>query len=635
MGRSIFFAILSFFLVETTYNSIDKIFMRMIDRPLVFFYCLLFLFLFFNGLSKLKNTRTATILMSGFTAFLSLSNYITMRFNNKFFSFSNIAYLGDKMEVLSMFIGKLYSPALILIILCAMINIILSVLYKEKIEFDKLKKLPEINDKYVYISYEMKEPIIYNENLKLEVIGANHDDKQSNVNKKIDFMEDVEFLTDEIEHIVENFDNAVDKITKKSGKILFSSKIWGVFILMMMIILSQFIFSFDRFYFSSLMNTYKIINFETKDTDIYHSFNVPIKKYSAKIDNVIYEKPEKDVDIVVIQSEAFFDFSKIDDLEFSEEITKNFKKYQHEGMWGRSFVPVVGGMTCNSEFEFLTGIKIKDLYGYQMPYEEMPLMKIHSLADDFKNYGYETKAIHGYRRDFFRRNEIYPMLGIDEFIAEDNFKDAKYYGAWMSDNDIFLRILDELKEGEKLKLNQFIFSVTVQNHGPFSYKAPKDKVTVGNLYSEDKTSLENYASGIKISDISLGQFMEALEKREKETIVVFYGDHIFSSEHKIISEDPYFKENINNKYATDYFMWSNKGSIEEEEKDQSLLSLSRELKKQVLPLTYFDKFILDNYATEDDYFDGIDIFDHEAYKTVVNKVYSKENFDPVYLPIND
>lgn len=342
--------------------------------------------------------------------------------------------------------------------------------------------------------------------------------------------------------------------------------------------------------------------------------------------DISIERLDSDYDVIVIQSETFFDISKIDELTLSDDVTKYFRKYQSEGLGGEVYVPVIGGSTVNTEFEFLTGLQTK-YSNYYMPYQNSITEKMPSLAWDFREIGYKSIAIHNYKKEFYRRDEVYPLLGFEKFISMEDFEEPEFIGGWMSDRDIFKKILSELDK--KSNKPRFIFAVTVQNHGPFFYEDYKDLLDIVNikgLPQRDKEQVESFATGLKYSDIALKEFMEEIKKRDRKTLVVFYGDHLPSAEYKMYSSLDYFNK-AEKMYTSDYFIWSSEKNIKGKE-DMPIVYLSRYLKTMFKEPTKVDSFVLNNVSTKAEYFG---VFDKAPpYKSLINTVLGFYGFNEDY-----
>lgn len=260
--------------------------------------------------------------------------------------------------------------------------------------------------------------------------------------------------------------------------------------------------------------------------------NIIIKKpdgYSktkiAEIDKELlaYEKQgEVSPDIVVIMSESFADVTKIEGLEFSSDPMPRFREIGAKGITGEVYVPVLGGKTANTEFEFLTGYSVKHLPEGSVPYQQHIKNDINSLARYMKEDNYLATAIHNNIPEFWNRKKVYEYMGFDRFISVDEFENPFYFGSWISDADMMSKIKHTLEENEDK--NQMIFAVTVQNHAPYYVPGGVEEIKVeGDLSAEDKDMLSRYATGVKISDNDLYELYKYIEKRDKPTILCYFG----------------------------------------------------------------------------------------------------------------
>lgn len=273
----------------------------------------------------------------------------------------------------------------------------------------------------------------------------------------------------------------------------------------------------------------------------------------------------KKPNVVVIMSESFWDPTKLKGVTFSEDITRNVRKYQK----GELVSPVVGGATANTEFEALTGFSMYFLGPGTIPYNVYLRRDTPSLADVFKDNGYSTVALHPNVGDFYNRAKVYKYFGFDNFIDVNSFdpsKDCK--GPYISDDKFVDKILEVLESSDSPK---FIFAVSIQNHDPYfnvysNLQVHAQATQSGQLNETDINILSNYAQGIHDADRSLGKLIGSLDKSGTPTLVYFFGDHLprlgniqnmYEIYHKLDFSD---NENILkdiNFYKTPVAVWSN------------------------------------------------------------------------------
>jgi len=276
---------------------------------------------------------------------------------------------------------------------------------------------------------------------------------------------------------------------------------------------------------------------------------------------------QTNMDVIVIQSETFFDILKYQDkLEknglviHDDTITQYFRQYQNEGISGQLYVPTVGGGTVNTEYEVLTGYGAKYFSKGSIVFTSVLKDATNSLPAYMKKYvgNMKTMAIHNHNADYWDRDRVYPLLDIDEFVDITQFtpeEQADLVGAWMSDKTIFDMTIRLLEKNPST--NNFILPVTVQNHGPF-LGVKGNPIEVDNVTQKDGWEIRNYVANIKYSDEQLKIFMDYINSRTKPTMIVFYGDHKPDPNYDMFKNSPYYNENERiNVFSTDYFVWFN------------------------------------------------------------------------------
>ena len=114
------------------------------------------------------------------------------------------------------------------------------------------------------------------------------------------------------------------------------------------------------------------------------TFRKPVKGYSSKaintiIDTISAEKEAHNVqrdektkgerpNIIMVQTEAFFDPKVIKEAQFNEDPIPHFRRYYNDGWSGHLQVPTLGGGTIRTEFEVLSGINMDLLAPGEAPY---------------------------------------------------------------------------------------------------------------------------------------------------------------------------------------------------------------------------------------------------------------------------
>ena len=233
-------------------------------------------------------------------------------------------------------------------------------------------------------------------------------------------------------------------------------------------------------------------------------------------------------DIVVIQSESFFDPTIMRGYEHSD-FTPNLKRLAAHGSSGPLHVPTFGGGTIRTEFEVLTGLSLRYFDEVQFPYLQLTNKVMPGLVRTLRSHGYRTTAIHGNDPAFWNRNSAFKAIGFDRFVSQSAFPaSAVNDGKYMADRGMTDEIMAQLKEAGP---PQFLFAISIEAHGPYDVPpadtAARDLIPVPDgITGKNKLELQNYLYHIQHADQELGRLAQLLAQRGRPTLLLFYGDHL-------------------------------------------------------------------------------------------------------------
>lgn len=265
--------------------------------------------------------------------------------------------------------------------------------------------------------------------------------------------------------------------------------------------------------------------------------------------------------VIAIMNESFSDLGLYEGVEGYDGIEERLAAlgaFQR----GQAYTSARGGGTCNSEFEYLTGSTLGSVGGGVYPYMFYDLSLAESLPHYFAALGYETTAIHPEAATNWRRDVVYEQMGFDRFLSQDDFdEDADRLRGMITDRETYDMILDVLAASDEA---QFIFDVTLQNHGGYDTGLldayPYDDVTVNGQTIE---GMSEYLSCIDASLDDIEYLLGELEKLDRPVIVVFFGDHqpgfndALAETSMGIGESEMSIAQVQERFATPYFLWAN------------------------------------------------------------------------------
>lgn len=237
--------------------------------------------------------------------------------------------------------------------------------------------------------------------------------------------------------------------------------------------------------------------------------------------------------IIILMDEAFSDLSVLIDQKdwTSEDPLPFLHSLSDTSLSGYASVSVLGGNTPNSEFEILTGLSMAFLPTGTVPYQQYITEPMDSLVSQLSSLGYHTTALHPYLSTGWKRDVIYPRFGFDESLFWEDFQDiqthSKRIRAFISDDALVNKLIDTYQQNKKLGEPQFIFAVSMQNHGGYTdgadYTNFRQNVFAKGL--EGDTELATYLSLMKLSDTAIKKLVNYFSNSDEPTVILVFGDH--------------------------------------------------------------------------------------------------------------
>ena len=219
--------------------------------------------------------------------------------------------------------------------------------------------------------------------------------------------------------------------------------------------------------------------------------------------------PVRRPDVVVIQSESFFDVRRLGTA-IGASVLVNFDAARRESFaHGELAVPAWGANTMRTEFAMLTGLQPQKL-GYARFYPYAFVRRTcASLAGWFRRIGYSTLAIHPYHADFFGRDRVFPLLQFDRFLDLAHFTDAPRAGPYVADAAVGHAIVEALDAPRDQPV--FLFAMTMENHGPLHLETVSEGESASvHALGEDPRwrDLTVYLRHVANADIMIGRLIE-------------------------------------------------------------------------------------------------------------------------------
>jgi phosphoglycerol transferase MdoB-like AlkP superfamily enzyme len=273
-------------------------------------------------------------------------------------------------------------------------------------------------------------------------------------------------------------------------------------------------------------------------------------------------------DVIVVMSESLWDPTRLETVKLSADPMPVIRENQSGGV----FSPEFGGLTANVEFEALTGFSNAFLPTGSIPYQQYVRKPIPSLATFFRAEGYTARAIHPFSGWFWNRSSVYKAFGFQTFKDVDKMPPLAKRGNFTSDEALTKEII---RQADMQEDPFFFFTVTLQGHGPYDdgRYAKTDIDVESKLDARDTRMLASYAQGVKEADSSLKMLMDWAKERDRETIIVVFGDHL-PPLNTVYQNSGYMQgitasrkgtpEQMQKEHETPLVIWSNKNGVEKD-----------------------------------------------------------------------
>lgn len=316
----------------------------------------------------------------------------------------------------------------------------------------------------------------------------------------------------------------------------------------------------------------------------YEARLLRLEQYSSDASTKVSQTP----DIVVIMNESFADL-RCYGAQIAPEIYRDWDEILARSAHGTAYSSVFGGNTPNAEYEFLTEDSLLFYTGTPIPYETAIRQEVPALPGLLAQLGSGTVAMHPNEGIVWSRERVYPKLGFERSVFLPEYENTDQIRRYVSDQANYTQVLQVLEEGTG---PQFLFNVTIQNHGSYE----EEDFANLNALLDSRTNCSQtrqYLTLVKESGKALKEFLQQLEQRPRKTYVVFFGDHqpwVDEAFYSQYESGPDAQEHL--RYQVPYFIWCNQSQEETQLPACGLNDLQLYLAQVAgLPLTGYQKLL--------------------------------------------
>ncbi|WP_165920868.1 LTA synthase family protein [Muricomes intestini] len=269
----------------------------------------------------------------------------------------------------------------------------------------------------------------------------------------------------------------------------------------------------------------------------------------------------KKPDIIVIMNESFSDLRQVGNFDTDTEYLDYFNSLQDNVIRGYTSVPVFGGLTANTEFEFMTGFSNAFFPAGIMPYQNYVKDNTPSLREQLFSQGYYSIFMHPMNSNGWNRKNVYQALKFDEAYYIEDWENPEMLRGAVSDSGDYKDVISRYEKAKKENDNVFLFNVTMQNHGGYVDGSYESTVHITDLEGNYPLT-EQYLSLIRESDNAFKELVTYFSQKENPVLICMFGDHQPSVEDEFFNEIQQASEDsdivkLAKKYQTPYILYSN------------------------------------------------------------------------------
>lgn len=230
-------------------------------------------------------------------------------------------------------------------------------------------------------------------------------------------------------------------------------------------------------------------------------------------------------DIILILNETFYDLNQITDIETDVPYMQNIQSMDNL-LTGYAITPSLGGGTNNSEYELLTSNSLQLMPGVT-PFNFLDLTNANSIVSYVNALGYDTTGSHSEAAVNYSRGQGYSALGFQKSYFDEDFLNKEYYyNRWYeTDENVYDNLIRWYEESPE-DSPRFQYLLTIQNHGGWDLNDSKyDIVHTQNDYGANTELVNEYLTGIYLSDQAFKELTDYFSEQDRPVIVCMVGDH--------------------------------------------------------------------------------------------------------------
>jgi len=227
----------------------------------------------------------------------------------------------------------------------------------------------------------------------------------------------------------------------------------------------------------------------------------------------------RNVHIVLLES--FWDPALLKEAGYNQDpLAPAFRRLWKQTGFSHAMSPVYGGYTANAEFEILCGFPVVE---DNVKFERQLLNDVPCLPHLLAEYGYRTLVSHPNVPVFWNRINAYRRMGFQTYWSKQDFLLDDMNREFLSDTSLYRQVMEKISDPVDRKQPLLNYIVTYFGHWnyPLNESRP-NRITASSTVEE----VSSYANTMYYKSTELMIFLEHLQARDPNSIIVLFGDHL-------------------------------------------------------------------------------------------------------------
>ena len=227
----------------------------------------------------------------------------------------------------------------------------------------------------------------------------------------------------------------------------------------------------------------------------------------------------RNVHIVLLES--VWDAALLKKAGYNQDpLSPAFRRLWKQAGYSHAMSPVFGGYTANAEFEILCGFPVVE---DNVKFERQLLNDVPCLPHLLAAQGYRTVASHPNVPVFWNRVNAYRRMGFQTYWSKPDFQLDDMNRNFLSDASLYRQVLEKIADPADAGQPLLDYIVTYFGHWNYPLNDARPvKVTATSAVEE----VGSYANTMYYKSRELMSFLEQLQARDPDSIIVLFGDHL-------------------------------------------------------------------------------------------------------------